>query len=116
MLSRHPDVERKVRAEVERVLGGRPPTFKEAGALEYTKWTIHEVMRLHPPVWMMEREAAVLHRQHLRRDGDDRPDDPAAVSAGGHAQPPPVVPKPTFTLRPMYRVPVRAVPWSGMQG
>jgi cytochrome P450 len=172
MLSRHPAVEQRVHEEVKRVLGGRLPTFQDAGALEYTKWMIQEVMRLWPPVWMMEREAVVedelggytvapgtqvafsqwvMHRHPKyweNPEGFDPerfgPERSAARPHGAYlpfgAGPrvcigntfalmemqmivptilqqyrldvmpsPPVAPKATFTLRPMYGVPVRAI-------
>lgn len=59
MLSRHPHVDQQVHSEVQRVLGGRAPTFAEAGKLEYTRMVIQEVMRLWPPAWLMAREAVL---------------------------------------------------------
>jgi cytochrome P450 len=176
MLSRHPHVEQKVHEEARRVLGGRPPTYREAGELEYTKMVVHEVMRLWPPVWMLAREAVVedelggyavapgrqvlfsqwvMHRHPSyweNPEGFDPerfgPERSAGRPHGTYfpfgAGPrvcigntfslmemqiiiptilqryrldlmpsPPVVPKPTLTLRPMYGVPVRAIPRKG---
>jgi cytochrome P450 len=56
-LDRHPDVERRLRAEVEGVLGNRRPTFDDVARLVYTKQVIQEVMRLYPPAWMFARFA-----------------------------------------------------------
>ena len=50
LLARHPDVERTMHAELERVLGGRAPTFDDLGALRYTTHVFNETMRLYPPV------------------------------------------------------------------
>ncbi len=57
LLSRHPDVERKLRAEVDEVLGDRLPTVADLPKLKYTAMVVQESMRLYPPVWIVEREA-----------------------------------------------------------
>jgi cytochrome P450 len=173
MLSRHPEVGQKVYDEARRVLEGRTPTFKDVGQLEYTKMVIQEVMRLWPPVWLMDREAVAEDEldgypvapgtqvafsqwiMHRHPDYWENPEgfDPERFSPEHSAgrphgvyfpfgigprvcigntfsllemqliipmilqryrldvmPSPPVVPKPTFTLRPMYGVPVRAIP------
>lgn len=55
LLSRHPDVERKMRAELAAVLGGRAPRFDDVANLPYTAQVLAECMRLYPPVWIFER-------------------------------------------------------------
>ncbi len=55
LLSKYPDVARRLRAELDEVLGGRPPGFEDLPRLEYTERVIQESMRLYPPVWMIER-------------------------------------------------------------
>ena len=57
LLSRHPDVERKLRAEVDAVLQGRAPTADDLPNLRYTAMVVQEAMRLYPPVWIFERQA-----------------------------------------------------------
>jgi cytochrome P450 len=57
LLSRHPDVARRVEEEANRVLAGRSPTFEDLPALEYTERVLQESMRLYPPAWCFEREA-----------------------------------------------------------
>jgi cytochrome P450 len=57
LLSRHPDVERKLHDEVARVLGDRRPTSEDVPRLAYTTLVIHEVMRLYPPAWFIARRA-----------------------------------------------------------
>lgn len=57
LLSKHPEVERRVREEVREVLGDRPPALSDLAALEYTEQVILEAMRLYPPVWGFERQA-----------------------------------------------------------
>jgi cytochrome P450 len=57
LLSRHPDVERRLFAEVSAVLGGRAPTLADLPRLPFTKAILEESMRLYPPVWAVERRA-----------------------------------------------------------
>ncbi len=57
VLSRYPDVERRVHAEWREVLGGRTPTAADLPRLEYTMMVISESMRVYPPVWFMMRNA-----------------------------------------------------------
>lgn len=49
LLSQHPQVEAKLHAELDRVLGGRAPTHDDLVNLPYTKMVIEEAMRLYPP-------------------------------------------------------------------
>jgi len=65
LLSKHPEVERRVREEARTVLGDRDPTLADVKMLEYTRQVIEEVLRLYPPAWIFERqstEADVLGR------------------------------------------------------
>ncbi len=57
VLEQHPEVERKLCAEVDEVLGGRAPTDEDLPRLTYTRLVIMETMRLYPPVWMFPRFA-----------------------------------------------------------
>lgn len=57
LLSRHPDVDRRVYAEaraIDGVLG-----IGDLPRLPYTLRVVSEAMRLYPPVWVFEREAIV---------------------------------------------------------
>jgi len=56
LLSQHPEVERKLHAEVDAVLDGGPATFDNLPDLEYTEHVIQESMRLYPPVPQIPRE------------------------------------------------------------
>ncbi|MBC7927009.1 MAG: cytochrome P450 [Bryobacteraceae bacterium] len=56
LLSQHPDVESKLRAEWRMVLGGREPTFDDLPALVYTERVFAESMRLYPPAWALGRQ------------------------------------------------------------
>lgn len=58
LLSRVPDVERRVVAELREVLGDRPPTAADVKRLPYTERVLRESMRLFPPAWTTGREAA----------------------------------------------------------
>jgi hypothetical protein len=57
LLSKHPEVARRLQREVSSVLGGRSPTLADLGQLSYTKKVIEEALRLYPPAWVFEREA-----------------------------------------------------------
>ena len=57
LLSRHPDVERRLRAHVLEVHGDRDPTAADVPKLGYVWQVIQESMRLYPPAWVIEREA-----------------------------------------------------------
>ena len=57
LLSQHPEVERKLHAELDEVLGGRPPTMADLVNLNYTGMVIDEAMRIYPPVWAIGRAA-----------------------------------------------------------
>jgi cytochrome P450 len=59
LLSKHPDVERRVREEAVRVLGDRDPVLEDVKALEYTRMVLDEALRLYPPAWVFERQAIV---------------------------------------------------------
>ncbi|MDQ3744007.1 MAG: cytochrome P450, partial [Acidobacteriota bacterium] len=57
LLSRHEEVERKLRAELSAVLAGRTPTFEDLPRLEYTLMVVEEALRLYPPAWVVGRRA-----------------------------------------------------------
>jgi cytochrome P450 len=57
LLSKHPDIERRLFEEVRTVLGDRSPTLADLPQLEFTERVIKESMRLFPPVWGFERQA-----------------------------------------------------------
>jgi cytochrome P450 len=50
MLATHPDVERRVHDELDRVLAGRRPSDGDLGRLVYLRMVIDETLRLYPPV------------------------------------------------------------------
>jgi cytochrome P450 len=59
MLARHPEVERKLHAELDDVLDGALPTAAQVPALPYTEMVFRETLRLCPPVWRIGRRALV---------------------------------------------------------
>ncbi len=56
-LQQHPDIAEKLRDEVDRVLGDRPPTFEDIPNLGFTRQVFDETLRFTPSVWMVPREA-----------------------------------------------------------
>lgn len=60
-LSAHPDVARRVVAEVDAVLGDRAPSFDDLGRLVLTRRVFDEALRLHPPAWITGRLVAEPH-------------------------------------------------------
>ncbi|WP_367135683.1 cytochrome P450 [Saccharothrix sp. HUAS TT1] len=55
-VARHPEVERRLVAEVDEVLGGRPVRFDDVPRLTYTAAVVNEVLRMYP-VWILMRRA-----------------------------------------------------------
>jgi cytochrome P450 len=56
LLARHPDVERRLHAELDAVLGGRPPTAEDLPRLCYMQQVLDETLRLYPSVFMLARQ------------------------------------------------------------
>lgn len=57
LLAQHPDVERRLLAELGSVLAGRAPTADDVPRLEYTHTVLAESLRLYPPTWIFVRNA-----------------------------------------------------------
>ena len=57
LLSLHPEVERKLYAEVTRVLGDRVPVVDDLAQLKYANMVVQESLRIFPPVWIIPRDA-----------------------------------------------------------
>ncbi len=57
LLAQHPEVEARLHAEVDAVLGGRLPTVDDVPRLTYTRQVLAESMRLYPPAWTLARRA-----------------------------------------------------------
>jgi cytochrome P450 len=57
LLAQHPDVEAKLHAELDEVLGSRAPTLADVPNLVYTEKVFNESLRLYPPAWRLVRYA-----------------------------------------------------------
>ena len=55
LLAQHPEVEEKLHAELDSVLGGRLPCAADLPRLQYTDRVIREMLRLYPPAWRIFR-------------------------------------------------------------
>ena len=67
-LSRHPEIQARVMAEIDALLTDEQPSMEQLKALQYTSQVIHEVLRLYPPAWTVARNALaddVIMRYHL---------------------------------------------------
>jgi cytochrome P450 len=56
LLHQNPEVEAKLHAEVDSVLGGRAPTLEDLPRLPYTRMIVDETLRLYPPVYVLSRK------------------------------------------------------------
>ena len=56
-----------MRAEAERLLGNRRPTFADVAQMNVARMVIEESMRLYPPIWAVARQvvADVVARHRL---------------------------------------------------
>lgn len=59
LLSRYPAARDRLAAEVDEVLGDRDPEAADVDSLVWTQAVVSEAMRLYPPAWTIERDAAV---------------------------------------------------------
>jgi cytochrome P450 len=57
LLSKNPEAWRKLKAEVDEVLGGRRPTMDDVPNLKYLEYVLLEAMRLYPPIFVLMRRA-----------------------------------------------------------
>jgi cytochrome P450 len=57
LLANHPESEAKLRAELDQVLGDRPPMIADFPRLRYAGMVVTEALRVYPTVWMLGREA-----------------------------------------------------------
>ena len=57
LLARHPEVEASLHEELDRVLGGRPPTYEDLERLEGPRLAVQEAMRIFPPLYLLPRVA-----------------------------------------------------------
>lgn len=93
LLTKHPEVERRVRAEVASEIGSRAPTYDELQRLRYTRQVLLESLRLFSPSWFIPRYVVsddqiagravragamaivLVHRLHRHPDFWDAPDE-----------------------------------------
>ncbi|MGB2666440.1 MAG: cytochrome P450, partial [Candidatus Acidiferrum sp.] len=61
LLAQNPEVEDKLHAELDAILGGRVPTVDDLPKLKYTSCILSESMRVYPPAWAMARLAVEDH-------------------------------------------------------
>lgn len=59
LLSKHPEIDRRLHEEVEGALGDRPPEPADMARLPYVERVFKEGLRLYPPAYGFGREAAV---------------------------------------------------------
>jgi cytochrome P450 len=57
LLAKHPEVNVRLHAQVDDVLGGRPPSSADVPRLQYAEHVIAETLRLYPTAWAIGREA-----------------------------------------------------------
>lgn len=57
LMAEHPEVDAKLSAEVQRVVGDRAATLEDVSALTYTDAVLKESMRIYPPAHIIGREA-----------------------------------------------------------
>lgn len=57
LLAQHPEVERRLHAEIDAVLGGRLPGLADVPALACAERVLAEAMRLYPPAWNIGRQS-----------------------------------------------------------
>ncbi|WP_330252891.1 cytochrome P450 [Nocardia sp. NBC_00565] len=55
LIAEHPDIERRLHSEVDRVLAGGPARYEQLSQLELTGHIVSEALRLYPPVWILTR-------------------------------------------------------------
>lgn len=57
LLSRHPETQQSLEAELDEVLAGRTPAASDLGRLRYAEAVVLESMRLYPPAYVIGRES-----------------------------------------------------------
>jgi cytochrome P450 len=71
-LSQHDEVARRLRDELDGVLGGRSPRAADLPRLPYVSAVVSESIRLRPPAWLIGRQAVAAHAfgEHRVEPGD----------------------------------------------
>jgi cytochrome P450 len=55
LLSQHPEVEQKLRHEIDITLENQCPTYENISSMKYLGMVIQESLRLYPPIWIFAR-------------------------------------------------------------
>ena len=63
LLAQHPEAEARLHAELDRVLGGRVPSYADLAELKWTRMVLEEAMRLYPPAHTIARTA--IREDHI---------------------------------------------------
>jgi cytochrome P450 len=58
LIAQHSEIQRRLQAEVDAVLGDRSATYDDADNLKLTRSIFAETIRLRPPVWILTRTTA----------------------------------------------------------
>ena len=61
LLAQHPDIEARLHAEVDSVLGSRAAVGEDVANLPFTRMVLAESLRLYPPAWLIGRIAREDH-------------------------------------------------------
>ncbi|AKT37554.1 cytochrome P450 [Chondromyces crocatus] len=71
LMGHHPEVEARLHAEVDTLLGDKPPGFEDVPKLTHAHRVITEALRLYPPLWLLTRRttAEVKLGNHLLQPG-----------------------------------------------
>lgn len=56
LIGQHPEVEQRLHAEIDSVLGKRLPTVADLPALPYARMVIDETLRMYPIAWLVSRQ------------------------------------------------------------
>ncbi|MGH3698976.1 MAG: cytochrome P450 [Pseudonocardiaceae bacterium] len=73
VLGARPDIEKRIHAEVDDILDGRPAGLDDIPRLNYVGRVIQEVLRVYPPVWVLTRRTVTdvdLGGHHLPANAD----------------------------------------------
>jgi cytochrome P450 len=62
LITQNPEVEERLKAELEVVLGGKVPSINDLERLKYTRMVFAEAMRIYPPVWTLARRSIKDYR------------------------------------------------------
>ena len=67
LLAAHPDIQRRLHAELDATLAGRLPTADDLGRLPFAAQVLQESLRLFPPIWSFSRASVAADELCGRR-------------------------------------------------